>query len=222
MSPNGPSREPGEPVTPRCHPIPIDTTPYATYTGPSMNPTLREPELVEVVPYVDRIARPGDVVLFRSPDGGRPVVHRVTRITEDGIHTRGDNNSFEDVYTLQPSHIRGRVIAAWRGGRCRPIPGGWVGRMHRRVGRGRAMLDRCLSPLLRPVYRTLARCGVVRALIPARPKPRVVAFHTKRGLLTRVLIGARVVGRYDAVQQRWHIDPPFRLWVDESKLPKSP
>ena len=108
MSTQSPADGPGEPVTPRYRPSPIDTTPCTAYTGPSMNPTLREPELMEVVPYGKRAVRCGDVILFRSPGGGQSVVHRVTRVTPDGIRTRGDNNRSEDAYSLQPAHIIGR------------------------------------------------------------------------------------------------------------------
>ena len=69
---------------------------FAAYVGPSMNPTLREPEIMEIVPCGSRPLRVGDVVFFLPPGSDRPVVHRVVRVTPAGISTRGDNNSRED------------------------------------------------------------------------------------------------------------------------------
>jgi signal peptidase I len=89
---------------------------HVVYTGPSMNPTLRQPDLLIVVPYADRPVRPGDVIYCRSPEDGREVVHRVVCVVPDGIRTRGDNNPIDDPYLLQVADVAGRVVAARRGG----------------------------------------------------------------------------------------------------------
>ncbi|HEX2720190.1 MAG TPA: S26 family signal peptidase, partial [Candidatus Deferrimicrobium sp.] len=75
---------------------------FAAYVGPSMNPTLREPEMMEIVPYDNRRVRVGDVVFFLPPQTDRPLVHRVARVTTAGISTLGDNNTQEDAFLLQP------------------------------------------------------------------------------------------------------------------------
>jgi hypothetical protein len=50
------------------------------YLGPSMNPTLQEPDLLEVKPYGKGRVRPGDVVCFKSPEDGTTVVRRVVSV----------------------------------------------------------------------------------------------------------------------------------------------
>ena len=75
---------------------------FAAYVGPSMNPTLREPEIMEIMPYDGRPVRVGDVVFFLPPEADQPVVHRIVRVTPAGISTLGDNNTREDAFLLQP------------------------------------------------------------------------------------------------------------------------
>ena len=41
---------------------------FAAYVGPSMNPTLREPEIMEIMPYDNRPLRVGDVAFFLPPE----------------------------------------------------------------------------------------------------------------------------------------------------------
>lgn len=64
------------------------------YTGPSMNPTLVEPELLEVKPYGAKRVRPGDVVCFKSPHGDETVVHRVAAVERRGT---GDGRPQEGI-----------------------------------------------------------------------------------------------------------------------------
>ena len=79
---------------------------FAAYVGPSMNPTLREPEIMEIMPYDGRPLRVGDVAFFLPPEADQPVVHRIVRVTPAGISTLGDNNTREDPFLLQPESIQ--------------------------------------------------------------------------------------------------------------------
>ncbi|MCI0476171.1 MAG: S26 family signal peptidase, partial [Anaerolineales bacterium] len=141
-----------------------------------MNPTLVEPELLEIQPYANRAPRVGDVIYFHAPDE-RDIVHRVVAILPDGIRTRGDNNPRDDPWLVSPNAIVGRVVAAQRGNARRGICSGRAGiaqlawlRVWRRV-------NRRVSRVLHAPYRALARSGIPRKLLPARWRPRVVAFQ---------------------------------------------
>ena len=70
-----------------------------------------------------------------------------------------------------------------------------------------------------PVYDGLARWGGLRRLVPRRYAPRVVARAQGGSVCFDLLMGRRVVGRYDPRVQRWRIRRPFRLVVDERALP---
>lgn len=193
---------------------------FAAYVGPSMNPTLREPEIMEIMPYDGRPLRVGDVAFFLSPEADQPVVHRVVRVTPVGISTLGDNNAREDAFLLQPNSIKGQVVAAWRGQKRRKIVGGLKGRLISRWLRWRRVLDRGASPLLHPLYQALSRWGGVAWLVPVRFRPRVVVFRSPGGDQFHLLLGRRVIGRYDDCGRRWQIQRPFHLFVDGRALPR--
>jgi hypothetical protein len=192
---------------------------FAAYVGPSMNPTLREPEMMEIVPCGGRSLRAGDVVFFLPPGSDRPVVHRVARVTAAGISTRGDNNALEDHVLLRLEDIQGRVVAAWRGRKRREIAGGFRGRWNGRWLRLRRLMDREVSPLLHPLYRSLSLRGRVARCLPASFRPRVVVFRDQGKDRFRLLLGERVIGRYEEQERQWRIQRPFRLLVDERTLP---
>ena len=195
---------------------------YLSYAGSSMNPTLRRPDLLEVASYADKPVRVGDVILFSSPDYGGVVVHRVSRIGPQGIRTRGDNNDNEDLCVLAPGDVLGQVLAAWRGRKRRLIAGGRVGQVTGHCARWQLAADRLAERLLSPLGGILVRWGVLRLLIPARLKPRVVVFGAGQSRSWQVLTGSTVAGRYDFARRQWCVKWPFRPFVDESSLPEPP
>jgi len=177
-----------------------------------MNPTLREPEIMEVDPYKSAPMRVGDVVFFLPPGSDQPVVHRIIRLTPAGISTLGDNNTRDDSYLLPPESIKGRVVAAWRGQKRRKIAGGFPGRLASRWRSWRRVLDRSVSPLLHPFYRALSRRGLFARMLPMRLRPRVVAFHARGRDQVQLLLGKRIIGRYDDKRRQWQIQRPYQLF----------
>jgi SynChlorMet cassette protein ScmC len=193
---------------------------FAVYVGPSMNPTLREPEIMEIMPYDNRPIRVGDVAFFLSPEADQSVVHRVVRVTPAGISTLGDNNTQEDTFFLHPKNIKGQVVAAWRGQERRKIAGGYQGRLTNRWFRWRRVLDRGVSPLLHPLYRALSHWRLIAWVLPAPFRPRVVVFHARGLDQFQLLLGKRIIGRYDDQRHQWQIQRPFQLFVDGRALPR--
>jgi hypothetical protein len=189
------------------------------YTGPSMNPTLREPDLLEVQPYGDQPVRVGDVIHFLSPTSGRWIVHRVVGVTPAGIRTRGDNNRGDDPDLLPRSAISGRVVAAQRGRRRRTIARGWRGRLVGHSARLYRLGRRWPTRLLHGTYRTLARSDLLRRQLPPGLRPRVASFRCRQQTLLKLMLGGRVIGQFDNREKCWRIQPPFRLFVDEAGLP---
>lgn len=192
---------------------------FAVYVGPSMNPTLREPEMMEIVPYGNRPLRVGDVVYCLPPQTDRPVVHRLVRVTPEGMSTLGDNNTQEDTFLLQPKDIQGQVVAVWRGQKRRQIAGGLQGQLTSRWLRWRRVPVNGVSRLLHPLYWALYRRGLIARLLPAPFRPRVVVFQIQGQDQVRLLWGQHVIGRFDDRKRHWRIQRPFRLFVEERVLP---
>ncbi len=59
------------------------------YRGPSMNPTLKDGDLLYVRAYADREIKCGDVVVFFASQRGDMIAHRVAAVDSRGIRTRG-------------------------------------------------------------------------------------------------------------------------------------
>jgi len=196
-------------------------------TGPSMRPTLQEPEFLEVKPYGTARVRTGDVVCFKSPDTGKTVVHRVVSVgprspvagrPTGGIRTRGDNNAKDDPWVLQPGDIIGRVTAAQYGVPRRSVPGGWRGLVALRCVRLGQAIRGNVGRLSHTLYHFLAGLGPFDRLLPRRLRPRLVRFGTPYQVFLKLLMGGHTVGQCDRRLENWHIRPPFRLFVDEWTL----
>jgi hypothetical protein len=193
---------------------------FVAYSGPSMNPTLCAPELLEVVPYESRPLRVGDVAYFLSPDVDQPVVHRIVRITPAGISTLGDNNSRIDPSLLQPDCMKGRVVAAWRDRKRRTIAGGLAGRVTGHWRRWQRILTCVMTTLLSPLYQSLSQRGLIARMMPHRFLPRVVTFQSGGQEWFRLLLGRRIIGTYDVLAGQWRIQRPFKLIVNKGSLPE--
>lgn len=190
------------------------------YSGSSMNPTLRHPDLLEVIPYRDRPIRPGDVVYYQPSTGGPKVIHRVTRVTAKGIATRGDNNCPEDPVLQQPSDVIGQVIAAWRYDKRRKIAGGIGGIWSVYRARACDRLYKIARTPLHRVYHCLAASVLLNSMLPASLQPRIFAFRQRNfPPILKLMINGRVIGRYDAWNRSWEVDRPWRLIINVSKLP---
>lgn len=228
--------------------------------GPSMWPTLRSGDLLEVVAVNGRRpVRVGDVVC-RAGDGV-DVVHRVVarRVTADGrelLHTRGDSNPLVDREPVYVDALHGAVTGAWRDGRRIRVWGGAAGMLvHLRVRLTRGPLLP-LRQLVRRAYLAAARGGGLGRLLPAAVAPRVVRTGAGSAETLRVLLGGRVVGHFargehrsgldearrgvasrrvesrqagyrkgregppGGLPGRWVIRPPYRLLIDERRLPQ--
>jgi len=193
---------------------------FVAYVGPSMNPTLCEPELMEIEKVNNKPLRVGDVVLFLPDKVNQPVVHRIVRLTPFGISTRGDNNTFEDLAILQPHHVIGKVVAAWQGQKRRRIIGGNSGRLLSLCYGWRRSLGRRLTPILHPLYQALSHWGVFARLLPTKLRPRILVFHIKGRDQFLLMLGDHNIGRYDEQRNQWQIKRPYHLFVDDRMLSK--
>jgi len=143
----------------------------------SMNPTLREGDLLEVEPYKERLTRAGDVVAFLPTNGDTHIVHRAVGVRADGIHTRGDHNASEDPRQLRLAEIAGQVVAAWRGQNRQQVLGGPAGVALGALARVLVTQDRWNSPILRRPVNALARNGALRQIPPPGWRPRLVGYQ---------------------------------------------
>jgi signal peptidase I len=212
---------------PSIESVVIDGRRRIVYAGPSMNPTLREPDLLWVEPYGNRPVRNGDVVCFKSPEQDNNIVHRVASVVrreadggpKDEIRTQGDNNECPDTLVLATDKLVGRVVAAQRGPRRRPVPGGHAGRAIAWSVRLRKSMWRVVAGVVSEIYQGLVRIGPFDFLLPRGMRPKLVCFNGRNAALLKLLMDGRAIGHYDHRLRHWHIRRPFRLLVDAHTLP---
>lgn len=76
--------------------------------GHSMAPQVQDRSLLLVRPLRGEPA-PGEMVVYRSNQGGFPVVHRLQGKTAAGWRLQGDANRRSDPWLVSQAHIVGRV-----------------------------------------------------------------------------------------------------------------
>ena len=189
------------------------------YTGPSMNPTLVSPDLLDVVPYGGAAPAAGDVVCFLREATGQVVVHRIVRIAGARITTQGDNNPEPDPDLLQAGDILGKVIGARRGEKRRAVTGGRAGRAVFRWRRISARVRNAAGLVLLSAGPAWAITRSLARFLPAGLRPRVVYFTTWNYGTLRLYFGKILAGDYDPARGNWKIRLPYRALVRVEDLP---
>lgn len=189
-----------------------------------MNPTLVEPELMEIQPITFDSIKVGDVILFKCPnDTAKNVVHRVIELVQGALCTRGDNNTTNDPYLVGSDEIIGLVVASWRKEVRRVVPGGWRGRVLARLLLFRAKAINVASVLfLSKTYRLLSSwiSPVANFLLPSGFQPRIIHYPDHTRWRYQLFVANRRIGRFDVTTGQWEIRRPYRLIVDLEKLPR--
>lgn len=189
------------------------------YIGSSMFPTLKTGDILRVVPYKEGAVRTGDVVVFNSPYGKTPIVHRVVTVDKKGVKTKGDNKLAIDDFILQPNEIIGQVVFAQRGKKEIKIINGFLGRIYASILEAGKRIDVVVSAIFRPVYHWLTRSGIFRKLFSRWIQTKVLCFKQEDGLEMQLQLGRRIIGRRLPGKNQWHIVRPFKLFIDEATLP---
>jgi len=188
--------------------------------GPSMRPLLRSGDLLEAEPYRGRRIRAGDIVVFSAPHEKRLITHRLVSFRNGRFIARGDNNTRSDPWPLTADDIVGKVLRIRRGARFRRLASGASGRL---IGSGLRSLNSArqqIFRLIRPLYRRVEKLGAFRWLAGLLGGLKTVRVVRPDGPELHLLLGRRSVGKLGPGQQRWWIRPPFRLVIDEKRLPR--
>lgn len=174
------------------------------YRGGSMAGALRPGDQLLLQPTAFTALRRGDVIVFRTPDGAREIVHRLVARTAAGLHTRGDRAREIDREVVTPDRYLGRVWAVVRGNRQVTIAGGWRGLAAARWGRFTRAGLRFLAMLARP-WRTASREARWVAWLSRLPGVRRVRYATGRpdAPVLKLVWRGHVLARRSAADGRW-------------------
>jgi signal peptidase I len=190
------------------------------FTGVSMKPTFQDGYLLTVAPYVNDQIKKGDVIYFQRK-GQVAVVHRVVRVSNEGVQTKGDNNSSNDSFLLQKDEIIGKVIAARNGRKSWRIHGGMGGYAIMRLNQLVSSTSRRGARMMAGPYQRMADQNIFLGILPPNFRPKVVSFKVsmyRNQFKLKLIAGSHEIGRYDDKSRKWQIKYPFRLFVDQSKI----
>jgi signal peptidase I len=196
------------------------TRSMCTYAGMSMYPVLRDSDLLLIKPYDKQRIRVGDIVLFRSAEGGILLVHRVVDVSPRGVRTRGDYGQEIDPDYVQPEEIRGKVVALWRNGKKRPIFGGGRGLIFARMIWWYGLIKRLVFwPLLIRILRCPYYQEFLFTLVSRWLISHITVFQTNHSdRQTRMFLGSYRIGLYDSMRGRWHLQFPFQFLIHSDRV----
>lgn len=190
------------------------------YYGPSMHPTLKPGDVLQIQTCNNIKVRIGDVIALRDPRNGRNVVHRIVFVDSKGVRTRGDNNTCVDPWILKPADIIGLVVRLKRNESSKRVPGGADGRKIALMHRTFKKISIARDNILRPIYTWLSESGFFIKFTRFFPKIRIVEFKRPGGKELQLMMGPRTIGRRLPEKDHWQIKRPYKLFVNIKSLPK--
>ncbi len=194
---------------------------YSTCTGPSMNPTLKPGDGLDLYAYRDRAEiQVGDVIVYPHPFGTVDVVHRIIEIRDDGVITRGDNNNKIDPYTVGFEDIIGKVIAAKRKNRRISVKGGKRGFCIHKLMLFRKYLILYGFRPFRFVSDFIAATGIFN-IFHSFFSLRTI--HIKKNHQSQLILvsGDRVIGKQLVGSVEWQIRFPYKYFINKRRLEKN-
>jgi signal peptidase I len=184
------------------------------YRGRSMGGTFRLGDRLIIRPVSWNEIQPGDVIVFTDAnhrDGTDEIVHRVVRVTGDGLFTRGDNNPACDIGIVRPDQVISKVESIANGKQKLKVLGGLKGLYLARVRWEFSQFYRWVRKLIGQPYRLLRLSGIV----PKIWKPEIdrIYLHTEHGPLVKYLYKQQSIGVWDPSHQRFECRKPFDLVI---------
>jgi signal peptidase I len=186
------------------------------YHGDSMRRTFRNGDRLLLAPVLSfSEINPGDVIVFCSKNSTNRednVVHRVVAITDPGLITRGDNNSFYDPFPVQLDQIIGKVdFLEDRRGNKKNITGGATGLRFARLSWATTRLNSWCRAILRKIYRISSLQWLAKKLW--HPEIVQISLQIEDGQLIKYLYKHRTVAVWNAKLQKFDCRKPFDLVI---------
>lgn len=171
-----------------------------------MFPLLQNRDILEISP-TNSVLR-GDIILFPSEKKEQWVAHRVIRIHDGKIWTRGDNNLALDDTILSINDIQGVITARWRKGKKTTIYRGGKGLAQYVVCKNHSRV-RCAT--VKQIKRLSIPKPLLSLLEKALPTPRVVHFANHDQPRKMLYLGKIHIGIYSQNKQCWQIRFPYSI-----------
>lgn len=184
------------------------------YLGPSMFPLLVPGDGI----IIDRSVkfsqlRRGDVIVFKSSQKPFHIVHRLIKITPEGLITRGDNNSFDDYFPVNPEDDPMLVVSIKRGNKTFKVSNGIFGLW--------VFSKNQILHYIRPHFRSkiklamdkTADSGIFSRHTLFRNKLSIEKYNRNGSERIVLFFGRRIIG--EKINNSWIIRQPWKLFVNQ-------
>ena len=194
--------------------LPAEAKEQYIYTGNSMHPVFKPGQMLYVRPLIDEPSV-GDVIVFFDPKQKIHVVHRVVKVENGQIHTRGDNNPTEDQKPVNPKDIMGVVVKADQAGSVTKVWGGKAGYQQSKFQRIYKGLNNFIRKLVYPMYKVIKSSGIISKIW--HPDIQKVQLKTRAGVLTKYIHRGKTIAQWDSVSKRFTYKHPYDLVIKPSE-----
>lgn len=190
------------------------------YFGSSMYPTLHDFDIIQFSAYGKDDVRVGDIVVFPSPNHSEiKIIHRVISVERSSIRTKGDNCPIPDSWTLSRSDILGYGVKIWRDGNEHTISSIVPREIWYRYVRILNKIRYYSMHFLTAPYNKISESRIVSRFTTHLFTQSMVQFQGTFGRELQLHLGRMTIGRLREGEAAWKIRPPFKILVDETKLP---
>jgi len=192
---------------------------YNICVGPSMYPTLCSADNIITEKYKRRDdVRVGDIIVYPHPDKAFDIVHRIIKIRDDGVITRGDNNNKIDPYVVKFEDIKGKIVAITRGKKTINIIGGRTGYIIHKVMLIRKYVVFFLKNPIGKISAAIADAKLFNFL-DRLFKVKIVYVNGKNGIDREILkLGNNAIGKRYGKNGEWIIRFPYKLFIKKERL----
>lgn len=184
------------------------------YNGPSMSPVLKPGDgiVVNKIAGLDTF-KVGDIICFRPENFEYFIIHRIIKITKNGIITRGDNNSENDIYLIDESFEPILVTGIRRGNKTIKVYGGTLGYLNQKKNIIFKKLRIIFKSSLKRILDQIAEYGIFYSMNIFKNRIKVLNYKMNYNEYDIMLLNKKQIGkRYKG--QDWNIRQPWRLFIN--------
>lgn len=188
------------------------------FRGHSMKGTFQTGDVLILTPVSFQKILVGDIIVFNSSyfASCNEVVHRVVRITSDGLFTRGDSARHEDPSPITNNDLIGKVTKKVCGNHILPVSGGLRGQIRGVILSYYWVLIRALIQFAIAPYYALKCSGLAR--IFCRPRVTFNLIRNPERSFIQLICRNAVVGRIMLDTCTIEIKKPWDLVIREKDL----
>lgn len=159
----------------------------------------------------------GDIIVYYDSIKDTNIVHRIVRIYENGVITRGDNNNKEDPYLIEFKDIKGIVKKIVRGDKEINLRGGRIGLYKHKFLLFNKKIIPIIKKPLKIIYNFLAKIKLFY-FIHNFIKIEIIQINRDNQYVLMAVHKGKTIGKKSNITNVWEFKPPYKLFINPRKL----